>query len=130
MSWAARVEDVEQAARLVTECGYYGSVAPADLAGVPLYGIQEEGELLACVAVIAQGAQAYLDYLVVRQDVRNKGLAAELLDWVYQDLACQGVRMIHTCVSGENGAAAKLLIRFGAKIGWPYINGLVSIEEL
>lgn len=128
-----KVNSRSEVAALITDCGYYGVLLEHDLAGVDIYGIRDElpwqHNLLACVVAVRQGAQAYLDYLVVRGDQRGKGTAAELLDGVRKELALQGVRVVHTCVSGENGAAAKLLMRHGARIGWPYINAVVELEE-
>ncbi len=120
-----------QAAELITDCGYYGTVEPADLAGVTLYGIvrPDTDELIACLAVLSAGAQAYVDYLVVRQDARHTGVATYLTSKVASQLQRQKVRVIHTCVSGENGASARMLMRFGAKIGWPYINAVVRLED-
>jgi len=122
--------DYLKAAQLVTDCGYYGTVEPADLAGTELYALAENDEdLVACIMVIRSGAQAYVDYLVVRQDCRGQGLALLLTDCVAHVLYKQKVRLVHSCVSGENGASAKMLMKYGAKIGWPYINGLVRLED-
>jgi len=123
--------DTAQAAQLINDCGYYGRVEPADLAGTQLYGLLDwdKEELVACMAVLRSGAQAYVDYLVVRQDRRAEGLATYLTKQVYQELERAKVRVIHTCVSGENAASASLLKRFGAKIGWPYISATIRLEE-
>lgn len=127
----AKLNSVVTASRLISESGYYGWVEPDDLEGVDIYGMVEEitFDLIACVVIVRMGAQAYLDYLAVRQDKRGEGVAAELLAKTAVDLKKHGVRKVHTCVSGENGAAAKMLTKFGAKIGWPYINGLITLED-
>lgn len=125
-------EDVDyvKATALINDCGYYGRIEPADLAGTRLYGIMrpDTDELIACVAVLVSGAQAYVDYLVVRQDCRGEGIATYLTRRVADALIDKKVRVIHTCVSGENAASASMLKRFGAKIGWPYISATIRLE--
>lgn len=123
-------EDRVTAARLITDSGYYGIVEPGDLVGLELYALEDlDHELLACIAVIRAGVQAYVDYLVVRPDRRGQGGASYLMRQVAVTLQEQKVRIVHLCVSGENGASAKMLMRFGAKIGWPYINAVVRLED-
>lgn len=122
--------DTHKAAELINDCGYYCAVEPTDLAGSEMYGMfTDDNELAACVLILRSGAQAYLDYLVVRQDLRGKDLARTLLDHTYNTLQRHKVRVVHTCVSGENAASSKLLMRFGAKIGFPYISGTIRLEE-
>lgn len=123
--------DYTAATHLVNDCGYYGWVEPADLAGTKLYGIvrPDTEELIACVAVMVSGAQAYVDYLSVRQDSRMEGVATYLLSRCAEELIQKKVRVVHTCVSGENAASANLLKRFGARIGWPYISATIKLED-
>lgn len=129
----AKLSTIADAVALINECGYYAPVEHADLVGTDVYGmVRQHGrqmELVACVVILRMGAQAYLDYLVVAGSMRNTGVATTLLEHVAQDLRKYKVRVVHLCISGENGASAKLLSKYGAKVGWPYINGTVRLEE-
>lgn len=125
-----RQADPASAIDMINASGYYGTILGLDVVGAPLFGVEnEDGALVACVVVIHNGPQAYLDYLCVALHHQNKGLAAYLLNEVRLVLVACGVRILHTCVSGENGASMKLLTQHDAKIGWPYVNGVIHLEE-
>lgn len=127
-----RLLDHSQAATLITESGYYGEVPTRWLHGTEVYALtrSRNGEYpVACVVIVRTGAQAYLDYLCVDSDQREQGLAFELLEKVKIILQAQDVYVLHTCISGENAAAMKLLRHFGARIGFPFINGSIRLQE-
>ena len=120
---------LSDATEMVNSVGYYGDVASADLAGTDLYGILYNDKLVACVMIIHKGAQAYLDYLCVHPDHRQGIVALKLLSGVKDDLRRHKVTCVHTCVRGTNVAAMKLLKFYEAEVGWPYMNGVIRLED-
>lgn len=112
---------------LINSTGYYHPLEIGHLKGVDIYVLSDDQAglkdwpLAACVAIVRQGSQAYLDYLSVGAEYQQIGLASMLLESTKKKLAKQGVKIIHACVSGENGAAMKLAAKHEAKIGFPYM---------
>jgi L-amino acid N-acyltransferase YncA len=123
------IGDIQRAADIINESGYYPYVAAQDLGSVEVYGVKTGGELVGCAMVIRQGSQAYLDYLCIQEKHYGQGYAVKLLDFIAQDMVAVGVRRVHACVNGTNEAAAKLSLRYHAKVGFPYLNVLVNLEE-
>lgn len=122
---------LDDAVKLINSSGYYGKVEKGDLVGTEMFGMvhPDTWELISCVLIIRRGAQAYLDYLCVVDEVQGKGMAQELLKKTREFLVRQKVRVVHTCISGENGPATALLRKHKGKWGWPYVNGVIRLEE-
>lgn len=121
--------DIQAAADIINESGYYPYISVMDLETVDVYGVKSGGELVGCAVVLHQGCRGYLDYLCVQAQHYGRGYAIKLLDFIAQDMLSLGVTKVHACVNGTNEAAAKLSLRYHAKVGFPYLNVLVNLED-
>jgi len=121
--------ELHQAVDIINDSGYYAPVTVFDLERVSMYGMKSAGIIIACAMVIYMGDRGYLDYLCVKPQLQGQGYAVRLLDFIAQDMATLGVRRIHACVNGTNEVASKLALRYHAKVGFPYLNILVNLEE-
>jgi len=121
--------DIQTAVDIINESGYYPCVSVIDFDDVDVYGVFKDKSLVGCAMVIHQGHRAYLDYLCIKAQHAGLGYAVRLLDFIAQDMLALGVTKVHACVNGTNEAAAKLSSRYYAKVGFPYLNVLVNLED-
>ena len=122
-------KDLQHVADLVNGSGYYSPVTPEMLVNLDVYVAKIGVEIVACAVSIRQGTHAYLDYLCVAFQHSGMGVSVHLLDFISQDMLAIGVRYVHACVNGTNSAAAKLSTRYHAKVGFPYLNVFIDLEE-
>ena len=125
--WLLR--DIQLAVDIINDSLYYSPVSVEDFTDTSLYGVKDDDALVCCAMVLHQGHRAYLDYLCVKLHYRGRGISVQLLDFIAQDLQSLGVTKVHACVNGTNEAAAKLPLHYHAKVGFPYMNVLVNLEE-
>jgi len=118
---------------LINETGYFGDVEKSDIAGTDVWGLADHAvkgfHLVACVVVVRSGGMAFLDFLSVKASYQGVGVAEQLLREIIPKLRAQGVHRINASISGLNGPAMHLVRKFGATIGFPYMNVVCRLED-
>lgn len=120
-----------QASDLIDASGYYEYVAPQYLEGTTMYGLfaADDDTMIGCIMAVVQGPQAYIDYLVVHSLMQNEGHALQLVKYTRAALYDKGVRDIHACVKGDNGASLRVCSQLEPLIGFPYTKMTFKLEE-
>ena len=123
--------DYIQASVLIERMDCYGNVPPELLQGTTMYGMTANGEtaIFACIMAVVQGPHAYIDYLSVHPLMRNEGHATRLTEFMVAALYAKGVRELHACVHGENGASLQVCAKQKPLRGFPYTKMTFKLEE-
>jgi ribosomal protein S18 acetylase RimI-like enzyme len=83
--------------------------------GQVVLGLEDEGKLVACVAITDDTRKGWINRLAVDPDHRRQGLAARLIAEAENDLRARGVHIFAALVEGENEASLSLFKREGYK---------------
>ncbi len=83
--------------------------------GQVVLGLEEEGQLVACVLITDDTRKGWINRLAVDPDCRRRGLAARLIAEAEKEMRARGLHVFGALVESENLASLSLFQREGYK---------------
>jgi GNAT superfamily N-acetyltransferase len=81
--------------------------------GQVVLGLEDEGELVACIVVTDDTRKGWINRLAVDPDYRRRGLAARLIEAAEQELRGKGIHIFAALIEDYNTASLNLFQREG-----------------